>query len=204
MKVIDKISSLRIFGFRIFVNPKKNKNKGRVLIKSKFGLPTFRVCGVVLVDTGTTGGTNAGVSTSNAANSLANTNASNATMPAQAGGFAQSGVQATQTYSQAFRRSDEVTDIYLKENEDAKDLISSLNGIVSIRSGVANDRHEVICVTYNNFLDLNMLMKIYSFTSGDKKIFAQNSKQKEKYLNILNSKNISSTDIDIVDLISFE
>lgn len=96
----------------------------------------------------------------------------------------------------------EIEELYLKNNEDAKDLIVNLNGIITIEDGKANEQYEAIRITYGSLaLDLNVLIKIYSFTSGDRTIFAKDS-QKNKLLDILSSNNISS--INIVDFVSFE
>lgn len=97
----------------------------------------------------------------------------------------------------------EIEEIYVRSNEDAKDLIVNINGVVIIDIGTANKQYEVIRVSYDALsLDLNALIKIYSFTSGEKLIFVKDDKQKNKFLSILNSMNISS--IDIIDLIGFE
>lgn len=96
----------------------------------------------------------------------------------------------------------EIEEIYVKNNEDAKDLISKINGVVSISVGTANKLQEAIRVNYDALsLDLNIFIKIYSFTSGDKSVFVKDNKQKNKISDIAKSMNIS---IEIVDLVSFE
>lgn len=95
----------------------------------------------------------------------------------------------------------EIEEIHLRNNKDAKDLIINMNGIVTIEDGMANEQFEAIRVTYSPLaLDLSIIIKIYSFTSGDKAIFAKNS-QKNKLIDILNSNNIS---IDVIDLVDFK
>jgi len=96
----------------------------------------------------------------------------------------------------------EIEEIYLRNNEDAKDLIVNINGVVSMDVGTANNQYEVIRVSYDALsLNLNTLIKIYSFTSGDKSIFAKDDKQKNKFENVLKSIKIS---IEIIDLIDFD
>lgn len=98
-------------------------------------------------------------------------------------------------------RFSEIEELYLKNNTDAKDLIVNMNGVITIEDGMANEQYEAIRVTYSPLaLDLNILLKIYSFTSGDKIIFAKDS-QKNKVIDYLNSNNIS---IDIIDLVDFK
>lgn len=96
---------------------------------------------------------------------------------------------------------DEIEEIYLKKNQDVKNLIISLGGVITIEDGIANEHYEAIRVTYSTLsLDLNIIIKIYSFTSGEKVIFTKDS-QKNKIKFILDHNNIS---IDIIDLIDFE
>lgn len=194
MKLIEKI--------RNFVVPKK---KFKVLIKSKFGLPTVRVCGVQLTD----GGANAtgqsqvggptGANQQQAAQNAAG-NAGFATNLAGSGGAN----NFAQTFSPAFApKLDQIEEIYVKNNKDAKDLIIGLNGVMTIGFGTANEKYEVIRISYSEMtLDLNIFIKIYSFTDGDKIIFAKDSKQKKECLNIINSMNISS--VSVLDLVYFE
>lgn len=105
--------------------------------------------------------------------------------------------------SGSFSKFNEIEEIYVRNNEDAKDLITNISGVVTIDFGTVNEQYEVIRVSYDALsLDLNVLVKIYSFTSGDKAIFAKDEKQKNKFLDILNSMNISS--ISIIDLVHFE
>ena len=175
MKLIDKISK--------FINT-KNKGKGKVLVKSN--LPTFKVCAGYLTD-------------------LASSNVDGgAGCPAvtfrrrdNPGDLAQKAREkgSSSTFN-------EIEEIYLRNNEDAKDLILNLNGIVTIDFGIANQQYEVLRISYDALaLDLSMLIKIYSFTSGNKGIFVKDANQKNKFTDILNSVNIS---IDIIDLVSFE
>lgn len=96
----------------------------------------------------------------------------------------------------------EIEETYVRNNEDAKDLIAKINGVVTINVGKANEQYEAICVVYDALsLDLNMLLKIYSFTSGEKAIFAKDAKQKNKFADILKSMNIS---VDVIDLVDFK
>jgi hypothetical protein len=185
MKVIEKIRHLI-----------RKPKKGKILIKSKFGLPTVRVCGVVLVDNSSTGADLGGDPSGNPGAGL---NAETSL----GGDLALSGDEQTTQTLPAFREGNEkIEDIYLKNNDDAKDLILNLNGVITIGFGTANEQYEVIRVSYNSFLDLNVLIKIYSFTSDNKIVFAQNSKQKKKYKDILDSMNIFSVSVD--DLVHFE
>lgn len=203
MKVIDQI--------RNFVKPKP-KNKGKVLIRSKFGLPTVRVCGTVLVDNSAAAA--AGTDFTSVTAAETQTVASSASL-ADAGlsydaatSSLSTGVSATQALSSggigfAPKIGDKIENIHLKNNEDARELIVNLNGVVSIEFGKVNEQYEAIRVSYSALsLDLNALIKIYSFTSGDKVIFAKDPENKKKYLDILNSMNISS--VDVSDLVRFE
>jgi hypothetical protein len=171
MRVIEKIRNM--------IAPKK---KCKVLIKSKFGLPTVRICGTVLTDSGQTNQGGPG---------------------ALGGGMGQSAAAfAGSAFAPKGVIGDKIEDIYLGYNEEAKGLIINLNGIVTISLGTANEQYESIRVSYNAFLDLNALIKIYSFTSGNKIIFAQDHKQKKEYSNILKSINVSS--VSVLDLVYFE
>lgn len=185
MQVIDKI--------RNFITPKKNKNK--VLIKSKFGLPAVRVCGVVLADggTATAGGS---LQTGAAAGVAATLAAGGSNLAAGANNLANT------TLPTFMPKTDQIEEIYVLNNEDAKDLIISLNGVITVGFGKANDQYDAIRIGYEiSTLDLSALIKIYSFTSGNKIIFAKNSKQRNEYDNILKSKNFH---VDIIDLVNFE
>lgn len=204
MKVIDKI--------RNFVKPKP-KNKGKVLIRSKFGLPTVRVCGTVLVDNsaaaaaGTDFTSVTAAETQTVASSASLTNAGlsydAATSSMSTGVSATQAVGSTGPIAFIPKIGDKIENIHLKNNEDARELIVNLNGVVSIEFGKANEQYEAIRVSYSALsLDLNALIKIYSFTSGDKVIFAKDPEHKKKYLDILNSMNISS--VDVSDLVRFE
>jgi hypothetical protein len=194
MKLIEKI--------RNFVVPKK---KFKVLIKSKFGLPTVRVCGVQLTD----GGANAQGQSQTGFATGANQQQAAVTAAGSAGfatNLAGSGGanNFAQTFAPAFApKMDLIEEIYVKNNKDAKDLIIGLNGVVTMGFGTANEQYEVIRISYSEMtLDLNTFIKIYSFSEGDKIIFAKDSKQKTQYLNIVKSMNISS--ISVVDLVYFE
>ena len=104
--------------------------------------------------------------------------------------------------SESLSKFNEIEEIHVRNNEDAKDLIANINGVVTINVGTANKQYEAICVVYDALsLDLNMLLKIYSFTSGEKAIFVKDTKQKNKFADILKSMNIS---VDIIDLIDFK
>lgn len=104
--------------------------------------------------------------------------------------------------SELFYKLSEIEEVYFRNNEDAKDLIAKINGVVTINVGKANEQYEAICVVYDALsLDLNMLLKIYSFTSGEKAIFAKDAKQKNKFADILKSMNIS---VDVIDLVDFK
>ena len=109
MQVIDKI--------RNFITPKKNKNK--VLIKSKFGLPAVRVCGVVLADggTATAGGS---LQTGAAAGVAATLAAGGSNLAAGANNLANT------TLPTFMPKTDQIEEIYVLNNEDAKDKLSKI------------------------------------------------------------------------------
>jgi len=150
------------------------------IIKSKFGLSTFKILG--------------------APTTIASIDGFDPNLPL---GFRNKKevVQPSES-SELLSKFNEIEEIYLINNEDAKDLIVKINGVVAIELGTANEQYESIRVIYDALsLDLNILFKIYSFTSGDKIIFAKDEKQKNKVIDILHSMRIS---IDIVDLSKFE
>lgn len=104
--------------------------------------------------------------------------------------------------NELFSKFNEIEEIFFKNNKDAKDLISNINGVAAISAGIANEQYEAIRISYDAIsLDLNILIKIYSFTTGDKIIFNKDETQKNKFSDILNSMNIS---MDIIDLVNFE
>lgn len=152
------------------------------MIKSKFGLSTFRILGAP--------GPIAGVDDADAGTPITFRlkDSRKLTNPSESGG--------------SLSAFNEIEEIYVRNNEDAKDLIVKINGVVTINFGTANEQYEVIRINYDALsLDLNTLIKIYSFTSGDKAIFAKDDKQRNKISYILNSMNIS---IDVIDLVNFE
>jgi hypothetical protein len=176
MKLIDKIS--RFINF---------KNKGRILVKSRFGLSTLKACAGYLTD-------------------LASSNVDGGD-GCPAIGFRRRD-NMNKIYKQAIEKEEssstfieEIEEIYVRNNEDAKDLIVNINGIVTIDFGTVNEQYEAIRISYDSLvLDLSILIKIYSFTSGDKAIFAKDTNQKNKFKDILNSMNVF---IDIIDFVDF-
>lgn len=153
------------------------------MIKSKFGLSTFKILGAPNTLVGIDG-VDAGTPQAFRVRDTRKLNG----QPGES--------------SESFSKFNEIEEIYVRNNEDAKDLIFKINGVVAINVGMANEQYEAIRVNYDDLsLDLNTLIKIYSFTSGDKAVFAKDDGQKNKISQILKSMNIS---IDVVDLVSFE
>jgi hypothetical protein len=128
-----------------------------------------------------------------------------ATTPAVSGSFVGAGATLPaflpKNLADSSSKFSEIEEICLRNNKDAKDLIININGVITIEDGIANEQYEAIRIAYSPLiLNLNFLIKIYSFTSGDRVVFAKDS-QKSKLANALKS---ISTPIEIIDLIDFK
>lgn len=182
MKLIDKIN--KFIGI---------KNKGKVLIKAnenplviktKLGLPSMKICGGLLSQVGGIDGTLDFV-------------------PGTAFHESRKIDKATLEKNRLSSKFNEIEEIYFKSNEDSKELIASINGVVAIDFGVVNKQYKAFRVVYDSLvLDLNVLFKIYSFTSGEKAVFVKDDNQKNKISEVLNSLSVSS--VEILDFVDFE
>ena len=154
MKVIEKIYN--------FISHSK---KGKVIIKSEKGLPTFKSCSVVLVDCGIGGGCNF-----------------------------QSFMPPIPGLPPEEETEEETEDsIVIKNCDKLKEAILNLDGIGHILFGKAfskkNHNCESLEIRFNtNKFDLSTLLKIYLNFSGEKEIFFNNQIQKSKILNLVKNK----------------
>jgi|688.fasta_scaffold141580_3 hypothetical protein len=167
MNLLNKIKSL--------IPNRKNK-KDLVLVKSKIGIPTVRVCGVVLVDSGTNPCT--GQQCSNDGSCPCNAWYS-PTCPIQNPcltlGCANYGGVAI-TYLDSPKPSEENQEnIYFGGNSlEFKDSIVSLDGIHNVIFGKAvlsdDSATDCMCVKYNpNLVSSLVLIKIYNFIPAEEK-----------------------------------
>ena len=185
MKLIDKIN--KFIGI---------KNKGKVLIKAdenplviktKLGLPSMKICGAL----------------SPGMTDIAGIDGTLDFVPGTAFRESRKIDKATLEKNRLSSKFNEIEEIYFKSNEDSKELIASINGVVTIDFGVVNKQYEAFRVVYDVLvLDLNVLFKIYSFTSGEKAVFVKDDNQKNKISEVLNFLNVSS--IEIFDFVDFE
>lgn len=187
MKILDKIYN--------FIKNKKNNNKKiKVLIKSRFGLPSVRICGTALVD-------------SCALNDC--------------GGFGltiMKNEENEQEYDLMKKQTVEIKDPILKnnfnnlffriENQEFKQILNNIDGIITTTFGIAlsnNHKNQCEClrVEYNQEqLKIDELFKIYSSIKlKNKEVFYQNEDEKKYFTKIKNS---ISTDIVLSHLDYFE
>ena len=166
MKVIEKIYN--------FISHSK---KGKVIIKSEKGLPTFKSCGVVLADCGIGGGCNF-----------------QSFMPP---------IPDLPTETETEEETEEDS-IVIKNCDKLKETILSLDGIGHILFGKAfskkNHNCESLEIRFNpNKFYLSTLLKIYLNFSGEKEIFFNNKIQKNKILNLIENK-IPVSELDHFEL----
>jgi hypothetical protein len=183
--------------------PKLGNKKDVVIIKSKFGIPTVRVCSVVLVDSGTNPCTLFSCSNDGSCPCFGTYDQgcpiNNPFCPVG---------DNTQcpTFGVAVAFRDDLLESQKNNNSkiffagnslDFKNSIISLNGIKTIVFGkVYMDlgEAECTCVEFDqNIIGPIPLIKIYQFVPGivDKKIFCDSRDQIKVYQELLNSSDIS-------------
>lgn len=182
MKLIDKIN--KFIGVKNKGNVLIKANENPLVVKTKLGLPSTKICAGLLTQVGGIDG-------------------SIDYVPGTAFHESRKIDKSTLEKNGLSSTFNEIEEIYFKNNEDSRDLITSINGVVTMDFGVVNKQYEAFRVVYDALvLDLNILFKIYSFTSGKKAVFVKDDNQKNKISEILNSLNVSS--IDVLDFVDFE
>lgn len=205
MKLLNKMKSL--------IYKKKNK-QDLVLIKSKFGLPSMRVCGVVLVDSGSNPCTGLACSNDGSCPCDGTYNegcpTDNPFCP-----VGDSSQCPTLAVGVAFidpdllkeQNSEEKVSIFFAGNSvDFKEAVIILNGVDNVIFGQANLNGlniKCTCVQFNlSLVSAVTLTKIYYFMPiKDKKILCESPEQIKKYKDLLSSIKI---EIPVVLFTNFE
>lgn len=176
MTVLEKIYN--------FVKPKKNK----VLVKSKLGLPSLRICSVVLVD------------------------ACIAACPAQNTGFVKSpkpssdSEESTQNSPETpSKDSKESKNLYLRaSNQEVKNalLLDGVESIIFVVATTDAGKYQCIQIEYNKGIGAEQIIKHYQNTNESiKEVLYRDEDERNCYKNILQA---ISSDIALVRLKSFE
>ena len=206
MKLLNKMKSL------IY----KNKNKeDLVLIKSKFGLPSMRVCGAVLVDGGEGGPCTQLLCSNDGSCPCDGTYNENCPTNNPFCPVGDSSQCPTLAVGVAFidpnllkeQNSEENINIFFAGNSiDFKEATIILNGVDNVIFGKANLNGfdiECTCVQFNlNLVSPVTLVKIYYFMPiKDKKILCDSPEQLKKYKDLLSSIKI---ELPVVRFTNFE